>query len=64
VIVLIHEHVCICGNVGDSRAVLGNNLNSTWTVYPLSKDHKPDDLEEKMRIESMGGVVEQVKGNE
>ena len=62
VIVLVHEHFCICGNVGDSRAVLGNHLNSTWTLYPLSKDHKPDDLEEKMRIESMGGVVEQVKG--
>ncbi|CBZ56324.1 putative protein phosphatase 2C [Neospora caninum Liverpool] len=40
-------------NVGDSRAMLlgGNDY------YEMTKDHKPDDPEEKSRIERAGGFV-------
>jgi hypothetical protein len=62
VVVIIHSDFCICANVGDSRAVIGNFLNGSWVVYPLSKDHKPGDIEEKMRIESLGGLVEPLRG--
>ena len=45
----------ICGNVGDSRAILvkGN------TVIPLSIDQKPDDPEESKRIIQNGGEISQ-----
>jgi serine/threonine protein phosphatase PrpC len=42
-------------NVGDSRAIKcnGNNI-----AEQLSLDHKPNSLEEKKRIESLGGKIE------
>jgi len=49
------------GNVGDSRAIACIN----GIAEPLSTDHKPQDLEEKARIEKAGGFVEfnRVNGN-
>lgn len=43
----------IVGNAGDSRAV----LVTTNGVNRLSHDHKPDDPEERYRIEGAGGYV-------
>ena len=40
-------------NVGDSRCVLAEGLNT----FDLSDDHKPDNEEEKIRIEGAGGFV-------
>jgi serine/threonine protein phosphatase PrpC len=50
----------ICANSGDSRTV----LSKKGTAIELSQDHKPDNLEEKNRIEAAGGFVEEsrVKG--
>ena len=64
----------VCANVGDSRAVLGsyklqprNNqaissipakAERTWIATALSRDHKPDDGEEKDRILKANGRVE------
>lgn len=42
-------------NVGDSRAVLSNENN---IAIPLSKDHKPNSPEERVRIENLGGKIE------
>ena len=39
--------------MGDSRCVVARNKKA----HPLSKDHKPDDQEEKVRIEKAGGTV-------
>ena len=41
-------------NVGDSRAVLFDSKN---TAIPLSKDHKPNSVPEKKRIELLGGKI-------
>jgi len=41
-------------NVGDSRGVMCNGKGET---VPLSFDHKPNDPEEKKRIEKAGGFV-------
>lgn len=40
-------------NIGDSRAVLCSGIKG----YDLSKDHKPIDPEEKIRIQNLGGNV-------
>ena len=55
--VLIRDRVCICANVGDSRAVIGR-FNQTWVPVELSHDHKPNDKLEKIRIIEAGGRVE------
>ena len=41
-------------NVGDSRAVL---LNENGIAIPLSKDHKPNSPEERVRIKNLGGKI-------
>jgi serine/threonine protein phosphatase PrpC len=62
IIVLLTPHFVICANLGDSRSILHcepsdeNNVNTT-NVVCLSRDHKPNDLSEKKRVEKAGGVV-------
>jgi len=47
-----------CGNVGDSRAIMGMiNSSGALTALRLSKDHHLDDPEEKRRILNAGGIV-------
>jgi serine/threonine protein phosphatase PrpC len=41
-------------NIGDSRAVLFNNKN---IAVPLTVDHKPNHINEKKRIEKLGGRI-------
>ena len=41
-------------NIGDSRAVLFNSKN---TAIPLTIDHKPNAINEKIRIEKLGGRI-------
>lgn len=42
-------------NLGDSRIVLCNKYN---IAVPLTKDHKPNEREERIRIERMKGTIE------
>jgi len=63
----------ICSNVGDSRAVLVNKNkvdlysnkdltkidNTIYEFIALSHDHKPENKEERERIEKLGGEVAQ-----
>lgn len=44
---------CLVGNVGDTRVV----LDRSGKALRLSQDHKPDDPQEKERIESAGGRI-------
>ena len=46
----------ICSNVGDSRAIM---LKENDEIIELSKDQKPENDNEKKRIEEMGGIVSQ-----
>lgn len=57
VTVLIHENTVTCGNVGDSRAVLGRKRSGLWISVPLSVDHKPELRAEYDRIVRAGGEV-------
>ena len=52
---LITPDSIFCANAGDSRAILGFKNGK---VIQLSYDHKPDNKEEKIRIEKAGGFVE------
>ena len=54
---LLRRPLCICSNLGDSRAVLGQ-FKGGWAALNLSQDHKPSNLQEKQRIHSSGGRVE------
>jgi len=49
----------ICANSGDSRSILGR----AGKVIALSEDHKPENVEEKRRIEAAGGFVEDNRVN-
>lgn len=49
--------LCV-GNAGDSRAVLARDLDGMLTATNLSNDNKPEDPEEKARIEASGGYCE------
>lgn len=57
VVVLIVADVCYVANLGDSRAIMSGENGSK--VYPLTKDHKPNDPGERSRIERSGGRIYQ-----
>ncbi|CAD8210462.1 unnamed protein product [Paramecium pentaurelia] len=57
---LINKDHIYSANVGDSRAIMCR-FDNGWKVVPLSRDHKPDDPEEKQKILEAGGRVEQQK---
>lgn len=54
VLVIQVDEYLICGNTGDSRAI----VKTTEGIKNLSNDHKPDNELEKARIISSGGRVE------
>lgn len=65
--VLIKGSTLYCANVGDSRALvarqINDNINNTstgrhWMSIALSRDHKPDDKTEGVRILQNNGRVE------
>ena len=61
VTIILTKNQIISGNVGDSRAVMGRNINGEWKNIDLTKDQKPDNPEEKERIMKNGGRVESYK---
>lgn len=48
-------------NLGDCRAVLCNRFN---IAIPLTKDHKPTNYEERLRINKLGGKITQDPGDD
>ena len=52
----------ISANVGDSRAIISRNKNQIWTTKALSRDHKPDEPSEKLRVLENGGRVHPFNG--
>ena len=71
-VILVHitSKKIISINCGDSRAILitkknnsnYSNYSNRGNIIPLSRDHKPDLPEEKMRIERNGGRVDKIYG--
>ncbi|CAG9316883.1 unnamed protein product [Blepharisma stoltei] len=55
--VFISGDKVVCGNIGDSRAVIGT-FKERWLWKELSRDHKPSEEDEKERIISANGRVE------
>ena len=49
----------ISANVGDSRAIKGqyNSKRNKWNYIPLSRDHKPSDIDEAERIKKSKGII-------
>lgn len=54
-VVLIVNDMIYVANVGDSRAILSVDCGSQ--IAMLSRDHKPDDEQEKHRIQLAGGKI-------
>lgn len=52
---LIVGDMCYAANVGDSRAVM--SVDGGEKIMLLSKDHKPESDDERMRIEGNGGKI-------
>ena len=52
----------ICGNVGDSRCILGRHVNNDWKYHCMSRDHKPTDRDEEERILNKNGRIAQYQG--
>ena len=52
--VLITQSSIICANAGDSRTVLCEG----GQAVDLSRDHKPVDIDEIVRVNKAGGFVE------
>lgn len=57
IVVLIVEDMAYVANVGDSRAILSGEGGKR--VFPLSKDHKPGEENERKRIIEGGGQIYQ-----
>lgn len=47
----------VCGNAGDSRAVVVRRAGAAWEAVDLSRDHNPDLPDERRRITGSGGFV-------
>ena len=52
---MIIDDKAYIANVGDSRAIMSIDAGSSIGV--LSRDHKPDDELEKIRIQAAGGKI-------
>ncbi|XP_003742166.1 protein phosphatase 1D [Galendromus occidentalis] len=59
VIVDLRNAKLYTGHVGDSRIIIGSTLENRdlWDSTSLTKDHKPDNVDEFQRIMSHGGSV-------
>ena len=58
------NRIC-CINVGDSRCILGKYLEKgkKWIPYNMSRDHKPSEPDEMLRIKNSGGIIESFRDN-
>ena len=57
IIVIIIDNNCYVTNLGDSRALYSES--GSKKVIQITKDHKPNDPEEKDRIYKSGGHIYQ-----
>ena len=55
IIVILVENACYVANVGDSRAVM--SASGGQKLFVLSRDHRPNEDSEKIRITEHGGKI-------
>ena len=55
--VLFYENLMISANLGDSRGILGKLNDNKWTYESLSRDHKPSEIDEALRIKYKNGDI-------
>jgi protein phosphatase PTC2/3 len=60
IIVIVMDNICYVANLGDSRALLSES--SSKRVFQITQDHKPNDPDEKERINQAGGYIYQSPG--
>lgn len=58
--VFLYKNVCVCTNLGDSKAILVS-FDRVWSARQLNSLHKPCEKSEKARIVMSGGVIGQMK---
>lgn len=58
--VFLYKNLCVCTNLGDSKAVLVS-YDRVWSARQLNLLHKPSEKSEKARIITAGGVIGQMK---
>ncbi len=54
-VVIVVDEMVYVANVGDSRCLM--SIDSGTQIAVLSRDHKPDDEQEKQRIQLAGGKI-------
>ena len=54
---LFYEDLIISANLGDSRAIIGKLKNNEWSYDLLSRDHKPTEIDEALRIKYKNGEI-------
>lgn len=59
IVVLLHNDLIVCGNVGDSRAGVAvfTRSDDPGRMEMLSRDHTPNEPDEKERITKAGGSI-------
>ena len=57
VVALIRKGIFFLANLGDSRGFIASQIGTKLVPSLVSKDHKPDDPEERKRVTEAGGVV-------
>merc|ERR1719498_2067970 len=57
---MLIEGRIVIGHIGDSRIVIGWETDGNVQGVQVTKDHKPDNPQEKARIEACGGMVERL----
>jgi protein phosphatase 2C family protein 2/3 len=58
--VIVMDSICYVANLGDSRALLSEGASRR--IFQITQDHKPNDPEEKERINKNGGYIYQSAG--
>lgn len=54
---LFYKDLLISINLGDSRAIMGKFIDNNWTYELLSRDHKPSEIDEALRIQYKNGEI-------
>lgn len=58
VMVFLSRNHIVCANAGDSRAILCSFKDGKWVSRALSRDHKPEEADEALRVRRCNGRIE------